>query len=189
MDQENKKRLFRRPYVLAAQFYEQFNEEGTPVGQINGGALSPGDERVFPLDPFSNALSRPFIITRVKAFVGRPRIYNEDPPIVEADCCPPFSADEHDGDYNDVLLAMRDLVTNEDVTKEYIPLSVLCDHQRREWLFHPGTLVMRKYGGGARISIQVLTGAPEPKYNVSIALHGYTEEYAEPASGLYPESV
>jgi hypothetical protein len=159
------KRLFRYPYATTAQMLT------TGGGQtLNGGALVAGETRDFPQDAFLNALDRPFIVTRLKFAVTRVA-----------------GGAEVDSDYDNVQINLRDLVRNEDVTKDPVALSVLLDRQRREWLFHPGSLILRRLGGGLKIRASVNAGAIGAPYNLSVAVHGYTEMYAEPSEGMYPE--
>jgi hypothetical protein len=161
------KRLFKYPFVFSSQMAT--TGDGT---LINGGQVIAGDTRTFPLDNFANALTRPFVVKRIKYTVTRPG-----------------GGDEVDSDYDNVLTNIRDLVRNEDLTKDPVALSVLCDKERREWIFHPGELILRKMGGGLRIEVQTREGAVGAPYNISVAVHGYTEERAEPAEGMFPEEV
>ncbi len=162
------KRLFRKPFAFSAQL--KTTGGGT---LINGGALGAGENRDMPLEPFSNALSRPFVVKRIKYVVTRVA-----------------GGDEVDSDYDNVLHNLRDLVSNEDLTgKAPAPLSGLVDKERREWIFHPGELILRSLGGGLRLSFSVLDGAIGAPYNITATVHGYTEERAEPSAGMYPEEV
>jgi len=165
MAAESTKRLFRKPFVFSAQMAT--TGDGTA---LNGGALAAGEARDFPLDPFLNSLSRPFVIKRIKWTVTRPA-----------------GGGEVDSDYDNVLANVRDLVNNEDLTKDPCVLSTLTDKERREWIFHPGELILRRNGGGLRIRQEILAGAVGAPFNISVACHGYTEERAEPSEGMLPD--
>lgn len=162
---QSDKRLFRNPFVFSAQMATM--SDGT---EINGGALVQGERQPFPLDPFSNALSRPFIVKRIKFCVWRVA-----------------GGDEIDSDYSNVATIVRNLVTNEDLMKDPAQLSSLLDKERREWIFHPGELILRANGGGLKIDMLVNQGALGAPYNMEVSVHGYTEERAEVPQGMYPE--
>jgi hypothetical protein len=137
---------------------------------IKGGALAAGEARDFPEPDFQFSFDRPFIITHLKGFVGRVA-----------------GGDETDSDYENVYLNVKDLVRNEDITKDPVPLSVLLDRERRMWRFEPGQLILRKLGSGLKIRAIVNPGAVGAPYNIEIAVHGYTELLAEVPEGMLPE--
>jgi hypothetical protein len=167
MADKTTKRLFRYPFVMSSQM--KTNGDGS---LINEGALVAGEDRPFPQDPFNNALTRPFTVKRIKFTVSRPA-----------------GGDEVDSDYDNVTVSIRNLVTNEDLTKDPTALSTLCDKERREWIFHPGELILRAQGGALKITAVVADGAIGAPYNVSVAVHGFTEEKAEAPASMYPEEV
>jgi hypothetical protein len=159
------KRLFRYPFAFGSQLFT--SGDGT---QENSGAVGAGVTAPFPLDPFLNALSRPFIVKRIKVSITRVG-----------------GGDEVDSDYANVSLLVTDLVRNEDLTKDPIACDGLLDKERREWIFHPGELILRALGGGVQFRVQVQEGAIGAPYNITVAVHGYTEELAEAPESMYPE--
>jgi hypothetical protein len=161
------KRLFRFPYVLSSRF--QTTGDGT---EINQGAIAAGDARDFPQEDFSHNLDRPLIITHFKVMVGRVS-----------------GGDTTDSDYENILINIRDLVRNEDITKDPVPLSVLHDIERRIWMLHPGNIIIRKLGGGLKIRISVNPGAVGAPYNIEYAAHGYLEEYGDVSEGMLPANA
>jgi len=137
---------------------------------INQGALSAGETRDFPEQAFLNARDVPFIVTHFSAYIGRVP-----------------GGDETDSDYENVYLNVKDLVRNEDITKDPTPLSVLLDKEHRSWRLTPGQIIIRKFGGGLKIRAIVNPGAVGAPYNIEVAAHGYTEVYADVPEGMLPE--
>jgi len=159
------KKLFKSPYSMSAQMATTGN--GT---LINGGALTAGETRDFPENAYLHALDRPLFLTHIRLFVGRVA-----------------GGDETDSDYDNIALNVRNLVTNEDLTKDPITLSTLLDKERRTWRFEPGVLPIRKLGGGLKIRAIVNPGAVGAPFNITCAVHGYSELYADLPEGMLPE--
>jgi len=159
------RRLFKQPFVFPSQLFTTGNGQ-----EINGGAAGAGDSPEFPSNAFLNALSRPVMIERIKFSVTRTQ-----------------GGNEIDSDYDNIAANIQDLVTNEFYMKDPVPLSALCDKQRREWLLHPGLIMLRALGGGLRVRMTVLPGAIGAPYNVTIGVHGYTEMFAETPEAFLPE--
>jgi hypothetical protein len=159
------RRLWKQPFVFTSRFFTTGN------GQlINGGALAAGQSRDFPQGDFNNALSRPVWVERIKFTVDRPA-----------------GGNEVDSDYSNVLIQVQDLLTSEFYQKDPTPLSVLLDRQRREWLLQPGKIHLRALGGGLKFKASVNPGAVGSPYNIEVAVHGYTEMFAETPASVLPE--
>jgi hypothetical protein len=153
------KRLMRSPYALTSQLATTGNGTIIPNVQGQGGAVAAGATTSFPETAFLNSLSIPFWVTHVIFKVTRVA-----------------GGNDVDSDYDNVQIQVRDLVRNLDLTKDPVPLSVLGDRVTRTWYLGEGELVIRKEGGGLRVTIGVLPGAVGAPYNVTCAFHGYLEE-------------
>lgn len=159
------RRLFRRPFSFPSQLFTTGNGQ-----EINGGAIAAGQTRDFPINDFTNALSRPMFVERIKFAVSRVA-----------------GGNEVDSDYDNVLVQVQDLVTNEFYQKNPAPLSGLLDRQRREWLLNPGQIILRQLGGGLRIRNTCQAGAVGAPYNLTVCVIGYTEEFNETPESMLPE--
>lgn len=161
------KRVLKSPYVMASQLVT--TADGT---QINGGAVAAGTTRNFPENAFLNALSIPFWVTHVQVKVTRGA-----------------GGGDTDSDYDFVSMEFKDLVRSLEMTKDPIPLSVLCDRWQRRWLiggFAMAQWVIRRQGGGITVRCTALSGAIGAPYNLSIAFHGYLEEDVDAPPSYMP---
>lgn len=124
---------------------------------VNLGALFPGDESPFPDNDLNNAISKPFIVTRMKFFVGRVA-----------------GGDEVDSDYDEVLVRIEGTSLDMKYLRNPAPLSVLLNRFSREWLL-VGTFILGKQNGGASILVSCRQGSRGAPFNVSVQLHGYLQ--------------
>jgi len=155
--------LFNTPYVFPAQM----GTFGTT--QVGGGALIAGQVQPFADQAFNNGFSKPFIVTRIKFFVGRVA-----------------GGNEFDSDYNEVLARIESISDTGKFSKAPTALSVLCDRQRREWILQPGSIMLGSQNSGLTIEMTVLNGAIGAPYNLSVALHGYFQGYQDVTASMMP---
>lgn len=161
--------VFRSPYALTSQLATTGNGTLIPNVQGAGGAVAAGTTIVMPEQDFQHQLDIPFWVTHCNFKVTRPA-----------------GGGDVDSDYDNVAMIVRDLVLNQDITKNPVPLSVLGDRFQHRWVLEPGQLVMRKLGGGLKVTLSVLPGAVGAPYNITVGFHGYTEEHRGIAASTLP---
>lgn len=146
--------LQNQPY----SFSSQMATFGT--NQINGGALFAGDSRPFPQNDTVNAISKPFVCTRIRFTLSRVA-----------------GGNEVDSDWEGVTAMVSGVSFDMKYMRNPVPLGALVDRQRREWLLQPGRLIFGKAGGGVNIEMSVQPGVPGAPFNFSVACHGYLQAF------------
>jgi hypothetical protein len=161
------RRVIKRPFFFPSEF--QTTGDGTLV---NGGSIAAGDQRTFPQSDFKNDFTWPVWISKVHCHLSR--VGGGNTP---------------DADYAQVYILVKDLVTNEDLFKDVVPLSVLLNKETKIWDLKDGNQewVLRTQGGGATVRVQVNAGAVGAPYNMEIALEGYSETEAEIPNSFLPD--
>lgn len=155
--------LTNQPYI----FSSQMATFGTT--EINGGALAAGISRPFPQNDLVNAIGKPYIAVRLKFSVLRVA-----------------GGNEVDFDYDCVLAMVSGVSFDMKFMRNPVPLSVLCDKQRREWLLQPGKIPFSRLGGGINIEMSVQPGALGAPFNLSVAGHGVLQAYVPTDEGDLP---